>query len=122
MAQYDALARTALGLISRKGSDATFSRQSRSNVDPVTQEGSAAVARAKLKAVELPPGKSAEFVIGSLIGRNIIQLYVARYGSSFSPDKGDEVTWGGRDHKVIHATHYDPAADGAVLSVLYAER
>ncbi len=122
MAKFDALARTALGLVTRKGGDAVFSRSSRAGIDPVTQDGTETTSGATLKAVEIPPGKSAEFVIGSLVGRNIIQLYVGRYGQAFAPEPGDLVNWGANTFKVIHATHYDPAADGAVLSVIYAER
>lgn len=122
MSVYDGLARNALGLITRKGANAVFSREDRSNIDPVTQTGAETPVTATLKAVEIPPGKSAEFRVGSLVGRKVIQLYVARYGTTFAPAEGDTVTWGGVAHKVINVTHYDPAADGAILTVAYAER
>lgn len=121
--KYESLAASALALVSRKGRLTAFSRQSAGTLDPVTDTvtGQQPIA-GLLPAVGLPAGKSAEFRIGSLEGRNIMEFHVARSGSSFAPQPGDDVSWGGFTWRIFWTADYDPASDGAIYSLCYGER
>lgn len=123
MGTYDAQAKGALALITRKGTGVTLKRRSAASIDPVTQaQTGASVAEHAFKAVALPPGRSAEMRIGSLVGRNILQFHMAQHGQSVVPQPGDLIAFKGLDWTVIWATTYDPAGDGAILSICYVER
>lgn len=122
MGTYDRIAATALRLITAKGSDAVISRIVPSTFDPVTQARTSSTLSATFKAVELPPGKSAEFRIGSLVDRNLSQFFIARAGVEMEPTNGDRIEWAGRSMTLTGVTHYDPAGDGAILTVAYGER
>lgn len=123
MGKFDAMAASALRIIKRKGDEVAFSRRVDGAFDPVTQARTSTVLTGTFWCVEIPPGKSAELKIGSLVGRNVLQLYMARWGVTFEPAVGDTFRWKGFDYALIPPlTHYDPAGDGAVLTVAYAER
>lgn len=119
--KYSAAAATANSLIGRKGATVTFTRESASTYDPVTQTESASTTTFTMKAVGVPPGRSAEFRIGSLERRNIIELHLAPLGGT-TPLPGDKVRWAGADWTVIWANNLDPAADGSPYALAYAER
>lgn len=122
MGTYSALARTADGLISRKGTTVVFTRESARSFDPITQmETSAAPLTLSMKGVGVPPGKSAEYRIGSLERRNLIELHLAPKGGVV-PQPGDKVRWAGAEWSVIWVNTLDPAADGAPYALAYAER
>lgn len=123
MAKYDRQAASALALIKRKGTLVTISRAVDDVVDPVTQDRTPGTPiTGQFYVVGLPPGKSAEFVLGSLVNRNVIQLYIARFGSTMTPSPGDTFEWAGVEYALLPpVTHYDPAGDGAVLTVGYGE-
>jgi hypothetical protein len=74
-----------------------------------------------MKGVALPPGRSAEFRIGSLEKRNIIEIHLAPLQGTV-PEPGDKVTWGLRDWTVVWVSNYHPAADGSPYCFIYAER
>ena len=123
MGIYDRQAASALALIKRKGTMITISRAVADTFDPVTQERVPGVPiTGDFYAVEIPPGRSAEFQIGSLVGRKVIQLYIARAETTMEPSLGDTTTWNGVEYTLLApVTHYNPAADGAVLTVAYGE-
>lgn len=124
MGKFDDMAQTALELITEFGASVTLTRAVDAIFDPVTQDRvAAAPVTGTFKAVEIPPGKSAEFRLGSLVKRNVIQLYLARWGVAMEPAPGDTLLWKGATYTILSpVTHYDPAADGAILTVAYAER
>lgn len=119
--KYASAAATAYGLIDKKGASATFTRVNATAFNPVTQTETATTSTFSLRAVGVPPGRSAEFRIGSLERRNIIELHLAPQGGT-TPVPGDKVTWGGSDWTVIWSNSLDPAADGAPYALVYAER
>lgn len=119
--KYAAAAATASSLIGRKGALATFTREAGNSYNAVTQVESVATTTFTLKGVGVPPGRSAEFRIGSLERRNIIELHLAPNGGT-TPLPGDKVTWAGADWTVIWANALNPAADGSPYCLVYAER
>lgn len=119
--KYSAAARTANGLIGRKGAAATFTRVVPGTYNAVTQTETTTTSTFTLKAVGLAPGKSAEFRIGSLENRNLVELHVAPNGGN-TPKNGDKVRWAGADWTVIWVNALDPAADGSPYTLAYAER
>lgn len=121
MSTYAPQIASAFALINAKGADLPL-RRTTTTLDPVSQAATETVQTATFRAVGLPAGKSAEFVLGSLQRRNVIQLYVALKDQALIPQPGDVVTWGGNDWPLIWCTTYDPAADGAILTIAYAER
>jgi hypothetical protein len=119
--KYSAAAATARSLIGRKGALTTFTREVVGAFNPVTQASTTTTTTFSLPAVGIPPGRSAEFRIGSLERRNLIELHIAPSGG-MTPQPGDKVRWAGADWSVIWANNLDPAADGAPYSLAYAER
>lgn len=122
MGKYDALAATALKLLQAKGRPVTLTRASWATLDPVTQSRTETTVTGAFHGVLLPAGRSAEFRVGSLVGRNLGQIYLSRQGTAMEPSKGDIVEWGGATWTIIDVTHYDPADDGAVLTIATVER
>lgn len=119
--KYSAAAATAKGLIGRKGAVATFTRENAGTFNPVTQAETVSTTTFSLNALGIPPGRSAEFRIGSLERRNIIELHCAPSGG-VTPIPGDKVRWAGADWTVIWVNSLDPAGDGSPYTLLYAER
>ena len=74
-----------------------------------------------MKGVGLAPGKGAEFRVGSLASRNLIELHLAP-NLGETPVPGDKVRWRNADWTVIWANPLDPAGDGAPYCLAYAER
>lgn len=122
MGKYDAQAATALKLITKKGGDITLTRYGAASFDPVTQRDVQSQTSYTAKGVCLPAGKSAEFRVGSLEGRNITECFFAAKGLSITPAPGDEFTFSASKWKIVWAQTYDPAGDGAILTKAYAER
>lgn len=121
MAIYASLIESALRLISAKGSDLPLQRITESAFDPVTQVRTTATASYVFRAVGLPPGKSAEFRIGSLERRSVIEFHIAQKSQTVRPEPGDVVTWAGASWTIFWSATYDPAADGAIYTLAYAE-
>lgn len=122
MSTYAASAATAKSLISRKGTAVTFTRTNKGSFDPVTQtETGGRTTTLTMPGVGLAPGKSAEFRIGSLDRRNIIELHLAP-SLGATPVPGDKVRWSGADWTVIWVNALDPASDGSPYCLAYAER
>jgi hypothetical protein len=120
--KYDALASTALALIEKKGAPLVLTRKGVTAFDPITQIETSTNTPHTVKAVVLPPGKGAEYRVGSLAGKNAIEITMAQKGLSIRPQPGDLVQWQGAAWTIFWATTYDPAADGAIYSLAYAER
>ena len=142
---YAGAAATALALISAKGGQMRLRRVT-TTLDPVTQAATETTDASVFRAVGLPPGKSAEYHLGSLQGRNIIELHIAQLGQApeanlyaalgyvdadyiadiigvdLVPQPGDIVTWTGADWRVIWVNALNPAGDLAVYTKAYAER
>lgn len=122
MPKFAAAAGLATRLIGRKGATATFTRASAASYDPVTQaETSASTLTFSMPAVGVPPGKSAEFRLGSLERRNIVELHLAP-ALGTTPLPGDTAHWAGADWKVIWVGALDPAGDGSPYCTAYIER
>lgn len=119
--KYGAAASTANSLIGRKGATATFTREAATAYNAVTQVETTTTTTFTLRAIGVPPGRSAEFRIGSLERRNLIELHLAPNGGT-TPLPGDKVSWAGVDWTVIWANALDPAADGSPYALAYAER
>lgn len=122
MGKYDGLSRTALNLIKAKGAATTLTRRTAAGFDPVTQiETTPSETTATFQAVGLPPARDAEKLIGSLEGRKLQLFYLAMFGQTLTPSEGDELAWGGVPYTLIWKQTYNPAADGAILTVAYGE-
>jgi hypothetical protein len=121
MAKYDAQATSASKLIAKKGVAVTLSRAGSSYFDPVTQADVATTQTFLLTGVFLPAGKSAEFKVGSLEGRNVVECYFAKSASA-TPAPGDTFSFQGHRWEILNTTTYDPAGDGSVMTQAYAQR
>lgn len=119
--KYASASATAYALIGKKGAEATFTRVSSATFNPVTQAETTTTTTFKMPALGVPPGRSAEFRLGSLERRNIIELHLAPQGGT-TPIAGDKVAWAGADWTVIWANALNPAADGSPYALVYAER
>lgn len=121
MSKYGAAAAAAHNLIGAKGTDVTFTRTTADTFNPVSQVETLITTTFTMKGVGLPPGRTAEFRVGSLQNRNLIELHLApRLGTT--PRPGDSVQWAGQQWTVIWVEILDPAADGAPYCKAYAER
>jgi hypothetical protein len=119
--KYASQAAGALKSISAKGGDVTFVRAGTASYDPVTQVEVTANTTLTMKGVALPPGKSAEFRVGSLANRRLIELHLApKLGPC--PLPGDKLVWAGFDWTVVWVSELNPAGDGAPYCLAYAER
>lgn len=122
MAKYSAAAGLAASLLGKKGAPVVFTRTSGGTYDPVTQTATGVSTTSfTMKGMGIAPGKSAEYRIGSLASRNLIELHLAPL-LGITPTPGDKVRWGGADWTVIWASALDPAGDGAPYCLVYAER
>lgn len=124
MAAYDAAAKSARTLLTKKGTTITVERRSAGTIDPVTQVATGASSTEySFKGLGLPPGKSAEYQIGSLAGRMIEEFHFAQRGQTINPGPGDIVRgWKGADWTIFWSLTYDPTGDGAIYTKAYAER
>lgn len=122
MSKFAAQAATAVRMIKSKGAITSFSRVMPGTFDPVTQASVGETTKTlKMPVVGLAPGKSAEFKIGTLEKRKIIELHCAP-NLADAPAEGDKVTWKGHDWTVIWVDELDPDGGGAVYAKAYAER
>lgn len=122
MGKYDGLINTAASLIARKGGPARLTHVEDASFDPVTQNTTSQTRTYDVQAVGLPPTKGAEFRVGSLLLRNVLEFQIAQKDVPVTPKPGDKLRWAGQDWRIIWATSYDPAADGAIMTTAYGER
>jgi hypothetical protein len=119
--KYSRASNLVTSMISRYGGTATFTRTVSGTYNPVTQvETGGDSVTFSLPAVGMAPGKSAEYRIGSLEQRTLVELHVAP-ALGMTPQPGDTVSWGGSDWKVIWANAMNPATDGSPYALVYAE-
>lgn len=120
---YDAQIALAKRLLGKKGKSIVLTRAGQGAIDPLA--GSRAAGGDKTAvffAVGLPPGKSADKEIGTLVNRNILEFYMARVSGSIDPLPGDLLPWNGKTWTVIYATTYDPDGSGnSIMTKAYAE-
>lgn len=121
MPKYAGAAATAYNLIARKGAPVAFTRETTAAFNPVTQQETKSTITFTLNGVAVPPDKSAEFRIGSLAKRNLVELHLAP-NLGVSPQPGDKARWAGADWTVIWSNALDPAADGSPYALAYLER
>lgn len=121
MGKYAGAASTAYSLLAKKGLPLPLLRKNDVSFDPVTQQEVASTTTYTFRAAVLPPGKSAEYDVGSLVGKNAIRILLALKDMPIEPQPGDVVTYKGGQWTIFWTKTYDPAADGAILTVAYAE-
>lgn len=121
MGKFDAFAATALSLIKAKGKQTSVRRPGSGLVDPVAQTRSGDDTTISAYVVGMPPGRSAEFRVGSLANRKAVEFYIAQKDLAFTVANGDEVYWSSKWHKLFWSATYDPANDGAILTLAYGE-
>lgn len=122
MAKYASAASTASRLTAAFGGTITFKRTLKGTFNPVTQtETGGTTLTFNMTATAIPPGRSAEYRIGSIVGRKLIEFHCAP-NLSTTPEPGDVATWAGNDWRVIWANALDPAGDGSPYVLVYAER
>jgi hypothetical protein len=121
VAIYSAQAKAAHNLIGKKGTSVAFTREVASTFDPVTQLQTVASTTFSMNGIGIGPGRSAEFRIGSLARRNVIELHLAP-NLGTTPRPGDKVRWAAADWSVIWVDALDPAGDGSPYCLCYAER
>lgn len=89
--------------------------------DPVSQEATGAqTITVNTRGVVLPPGRSRDFEPGSLVGRDVVECWVAAKGITARPTKGWRLIAGGKTRTIIWDQEYAP--DGTpILWKFYAE-
>jgi hypothetical protein len=112
---------TALLLIQKNGTKGTLARRNASSFNPVTQVETATTDTEEFDVVVLPPSQQAKFKVGSLEGRNAVEVYLAQKGRTMTPQPGDVLTVGGKAYTLFWAQTYDPALDGPIFTLAYAE-
>ena len=119
--RYAQQAATAVKMIGAKGRAVTFTRKASGTFDPIAQTTTGSPTTITMKAVGFAPGKSAEFRIGTLVGRNLIELHCAPALGPV-PDKGDTVEFQGHTWSVIWVEELNPDGAGAIYAKTYLER
>jgi hypothetical protein len=122
MAKYQAAIDLAASLLTKKGGDLTVTRRTTSAFDPVTQVETTTSTEHVFKAIVLPPGKAAEFEVGSLVGKRAIQITFAQKDQTIIPEPGDTVAWQGYVWTIFWSSTTDPSGDGPIITSAYAER
>jgi hypothetical protein len=123
MTKYLTAQATAARLIKKAGSVVTLTRTVPGVVDPVTQtETGRQEVDYPFTVAVFPPSQQAKFRVGSLEGRNAVEIYFSLAGQTIRPQPGDRISIGGVDHALFWSQTYDPALDGAIFTIGYAER
>lgn len=122
MSKYLSAQAAAARMIKKAGTRTTLTRVVEGTFDPVTQSetGGGPVGYPFTVAV-FPPSQQARFRVGSLEGRNAVELYFSLEGQTIRPQPGDEIDIGGVPHVLFWSQTYDPALDGAIFTIAYAE-
>lgn len=125
MTAYAEDIQTAFEMISEAGGPITLSVVIPGTKDPVSQEEltPAQTITINTRGVLLPPGKSRDFEPGTLVGRDVVECWVAGKGVATTPENGWRLTRKGGAQKtwtVFWIQEYAP--DGVpILWKLYAE-
>lgn len=116
---YASLIATAKRLIKAKGASTTLTRVAVSAVDTAADTDTATPSTYTIDAVGIPPSRSAEYRIGSLVNRNLMEFYMT--SDEVTPDKGDSVLWLGQNYKLIWVNVLNPNAQGTIFTQAYGE-
>lgn len=112
---------TADELIRESGSAAVLTKTTAGTYDPVTQaETGATTTTTTVRVVKLPAGKSAEVVVGSLVGRKVWMVYVAAKDIAVTPAPGDTITIGSTVYSIIGLAELSPD-ETAIIWTLFVE-
>lgn len=124
MGKYLSFQKTATRMITRKGGTVTLTRDVPGTYDPIQdQEVGGGPQSYVFKAVALPPTQQNRFGIGSLEGRDVLEFYFALEGQAIQPKAGDRVTTAPEQiYTLFYAQTFDPALDGAIMTIAYGER
>lgn len=119
MGVYDSLVATADRLIKAKGAATTLARESSASFDAATDTDVKSNPDYDIYAVGIAPGRSAEYRIGSLQGRNLMEFYIS--SKSVTPTKGDTIAWLGKTYKLVWVNVLNPNADATIFTQAYGE-
>lgn len=123
MAKFLSMQQTAAALIAKNGSAVTLRRTVPGTFNPVTQTDTGEqVQDHTFLAVIMPPSRQAQFTVGTLEGRDAVEIYFSLKGKTIRPAPGDVIIVGSSTYKLFWAQTYDPANDGPVFTQAYAER
>jgi hypothetical protein len=123
MGEYASAQNTAALLIAKKGMQVTVRRKVPGTFDPVTQDEPDATVQSEFyDAVILPPGRDAQFRVGTLEGRKAVECYLSLKGRALGPVlPGDVISTPYRDYSVFWSRSYDPAGGEPIMTLAYAE-
>lgn len=121
MGKFLSFQETALALITQFGGPVTVVRSQSALFDPVTQQELANGEEDEFMAVVMPPSQQAQYKAQSLEFAISAEVYFALKDKLFVPGPGDTFRWNGRTYTIRHSQTYDPAADGPIMTVAYAE-
>lgn len=121
MGKFLSFQETALSLITQFGGPVTVERAESALFDPITQQEMSNGETDEFMAVVLPPSQQAQYKAHSLEFRISQEVYFALKDKAFVPGPGDTFRWNGRVYTIRHAQTYDPAGDGPIMTVAYAE-
>lgn len=122
MVKFQGFINLADRLIRAKGAAVTLTRSAQSGDDPVAQTATVADTAYTFRGVGFPAGNGAEKRIGSLVGRNVMEFYLAQKDQTIEPAPGDALAFGSNTWRIVWSKTYDPAADGSIFTLAYAER
>lgn len=122
MGRYLSARETAARLIEAHGGLAILSRTTPGSFDPVTQQTTGGGTSSwTFRVVVLPPGMAQRFGV-DLEGKNAREVYFALDGAPVLPQPGDRLTLAtGETGTLFWVQTYDPAMDGPIMTVAYAE-
>jgi hypothetical protein len=119
---YDAMAARAAALITRKGGAFVWRQTTPGTLDPITDTMTGgATTETTIRAALLPPGTSRDFEPGALIGRNIVEAWIAA-DVALTPQPGDILVAGGHEWTALTITEYAPDGGVVIAWKAYLER
>jgi hypothetical protein len=121
MGKYLSAAETAYALIARKGGDVPLVRRVETAFDPITQSAGVSEETYTFKGVCMPPSAAAKYRVGTLEGLDARECYLSSK-EAVTPAVGDVITWEGASWRIFWAQTYNPAGDGAIFTLAYAQR
>lgn len=124
MGKYSALQATAYNLLAAKGRDVVVSRTGGDKgFDPITQANARRRSSDTFKGVGLPIAQPIVYNGGTLSQANTLEFTLAhKTRPAIEPRPGDTIAWSGFNWTIRATKPVDPAADGAVVYTVWAER
>lgn len=124
MANFDSQRALAARLIAKYGlAGVTVTQKTDASVtDPATETVSQTTTTETFTAVRLPPGRNAQYEIGTLKKESFEEFYFDMLGKTVVPGPGDVVVFGSETYTLFW--HYKIAPDGGapVFVRAYGER